>query len=87
MLSIMAAEEVVVVEHMIEIVERATLGVARVSRIGFFVALIESGANASEHFSEGNVGFAVSVVDGGIVDYGCATLIVADVSAPEIAVK
>ena len=72
---------------MIEIVEYFSLFVAGGEGPCFTVGFIEVSRKASEKLAEGEVGFAVAVIAGGIVDYGGAILKESGVTRPEVAME
>ena len=72
---------------MVEVVERLAHPVARVHGPGRAVGLVEAGAEAAEELGHGEVGLAVAVVDGRVVDDGLAVGQRRPVAAPEVAVQ
>src|SRR5262245_60897969 len=85
--TVAAAEEVEVVEHVVQVIELASYPVARVDRPHFAVALVEACREAAEELGHREVGFRVAVVNGRIEHGRRAVGEESRVAAPEIAVQ
>jgi hypothetical protein len=62
--AIALAEEVEMVEEMVEIVEVFTFLIARIQRPGSLIGGVKSRREAAEQFGKGQVGLAMAVVNG-----------------------
>ena len=83
---IATAEQVEVIQHMIELVQRLPFAVARRQWPGVLVSAVKRLTKAAEKARHGQIGFAVAVVDGGIED-DRLTIRRRPVAAPEITVQ
>ena len=75
------------IEVVVEVVKVFADFVAGVQWPCLVVGFVEFFAKAAEHFGEGDVGFSVSVVGGGVEDDGVAFGIKVHVAAPEVSVE
>src|SRR6516164_7033660 len=82
-----AAEEVGVVQHVVEVVELAAQRRARGQRRRALVGAIEGWAEATEETGHGEIGLAVAVIDRGIEQHRFPGSAREPVSAPQIAVQ
>src|SRR6516164_3677788 len=82
-----AAEEIQVIEYMVEVVERLALLVADVQRRRTPVRGVEAVREAAEQLGHRQVGFTVADVDRGVEDRRRAVGEFADVAVPEVAMK
>lgn len=87
LVGVVAAEQMVVIEDVVEVVEIAALRPVGMAGVGLVVSLIEGWREAAEEFGEGEVGFAVAVVTDGIEDHRSEILVECGVAAPEVAVE
>ncbi len=79
---ITTTKQIGVVDDVVDVVEAATLRITVVQWPGFVVSSVELPADAAEQGGHGEVGFAVTVVAGGVVDDRGAVGQGAVVSAP-----
>src|SRR5215469_12222564 len=82
-----AAEEVGMVQHVVEVVELGAQRRARRQRRGTLVGAIEACAEATEKLGQGEIGLAVAVVDRGIEEHRLARRGREPVPAPQISVQ
>jgi hypothetical protein len=64
-----AAEQVDVVENVVQVVQIAAPGIAGIERPFRLIGIVKAAVEAAEEFRHGDVGFAVAVVGGGIEDH------------------
>src|SRR5262249_48090973 len=84
---IASAEEIQVVEHVVEVVEGGARLPARLERPRRFVGAIERGVEAAEEPRHGDVRLAVAEVDGGVEDHRRSIGRGAPIATPEAAVQ
>src|SRR5215472_4398888 len=82
-----AAEEVGVVQHVVEVVELGAQRRARRQRRGALVSAIKGWAKATEKTGHGKIGLAVAVIDRGIEHHRFPRSAREPVSAPQIPVQ
>src|SRR5262245_40014941 len=81
------AEEIEMVEHVIQVVQHAPCLVPSADRTHFPVPLVEARPKAPEQLGHREIGFAVTVIDGRIEHDRGAIREEPSVPAPEVAVK
>src|SRR4051794_23157681 len=76
------AEEIQMVEHVVELIERSAALVARVERPVALISGVELRAEAAEELRHGEVCFAIAIVSGRIEDDRFAPMSFVDDAAP-----
>ena len=81
-----AAEEIEVVEQVMQLVDQQAIATAGLEWPGLSVAAFEVGWEAAEETRHGDFGLAVTVVGRGIDEHGAASVIDEIVAAPQVTV-
>src|SRR5437868_967777 len=79
-----AAEQIEMIEHVIQVIERLARGVAGVERPGLAIGGVEARGKSAEQFAHGDIGLAVAEVHRRVEDHRLAARGAGGVAAPEI---